>query len=281
MKQIAALLFACTILLVGCQTGGREGKGEFPVVLDAVTVRQRPGKIVSLSPVLTDMIYALGNQFQLAGVSDYCRLPDEAEQLPQMGTAKEPDIAAIEAATPDLIVSTVKLPEEVLARFTKVPCVVIAAPTTLQQLKDTYQKLGAVVGGAITGKKNGSNTYQRLEEGIVALKTETSNKSMVLFVAEGQVATGDTLMGELFALAGIQNCAQKGKQYLYSKDKIAEDKPDVIFCAEGLEPLVRADAILGQLESVKSGRIVEFGQELEHRGDKLIEAIKKMKETLK
>lgn len=64
-----------------------------------------PQRIVSLSPGLTETLFALGLDDAVVGVSDFCNYPDAALAKPRVGGI-HPNFEAIVALKPDLVVST-------------------------------------------------------------------------------------------------------------------------------------------------------------------------------
>jgi ABC-type Fe3+-hydroxamate transport system substrate-binding protein len=63
------------------------------------------GRIVSLSPALTETLFALGVGQSVVAVSDYCHEPAAVERLPRVGTIFKPRYEAVVAARPDVIVA--------------------------------------------------------------------------------------------------------------------------------------------------------------------------------
>ena len=65
----------------------------------------RSGKqrLVSLSPAVTETLFAIGAGAEIVGVSDYCNYPEEANKLPRTGTALTPGYEAIVRLQPTLI----------------------------------------------------------------------------------------------------------------------------------------------------------------------------------
>ncbi len=62
-------------------------------------------RIVSLAPFLTELAYSAGAGKELVGVSAYSDFPPEARALPQVGTAMGPEIEALAALRPDLVLA--------------------------------------------------------------------------------------------------------------------------------------------------------------------------------
>jgi ABC-type Fe3+-hydroxamate transport system substrate-binding protein len=60
-------------------------------------------RVISLSPAITETLFAIGAGSQLVGVSDYCNFPDAAKALPRTGTALTPGYEAIVRLAPTLI----------------------------------------------------------------------------------------------------------------------------------------------------------------------------------
>ena len=65
---------------------------------------EEPRRIVSLSPNLTQTIFALGAGERVVGVGDFCNDPPAALRLPRVGGWSNPNYEVITALEPDLIV---------------------------------------------------------------------------------------------------------------------------------------------------------------------------------
>jgi ABC-type Fe3+-hydroxamate transport system substrate-binding protein len=67
------------------------------------SARRGARRVVSLSPAITETLFAIGAGEQLVGVSDYCNYPEAAKKLPRTGTALTPGYEAIVRLSPTLI----------------------------------------------------------------------------------------------------------------------------------------------------------------------------------
>jgi ABC-type Fe3+-hydroxamate transport system substrate-binding protein len=75
----------------------------------ALDLAQPPRRIVSLVPSITETLCALGLADALVGVTVYCVAPREIVRAKtRIGGEKDPDLAAIRALRPDLVVANVE-----------------------------------------------------------------------------------------------------------------------------------------------------------------------------
>ena len=112
-----------------------------------------PRRIVSLVPSATEIIFALGGDDRLVGVTDYCDWPPRAAQKPRVGSMVAPSLEAIVALRPDLVVVTSEgnshTTFEQLARL-RIPLYDVALPDRLEEV------MGLIAGmGELTGRSHG------------------------------------------------------------------------------------------------------------------------------
>jgi iron complex transport system substrate-binding protein len=69
----------------------------------AINAQVIPKRIISLSPSLTEMLYALDAGNLMVGVTRYCQYPLQTKQLPKIGGYNDPNYEAILSLHPDLI----------------------------------------------------------------------------------------------------------------------------------------------------------------------------------
>jgi iron complex transport system substrate-binding protein len=65
---------------------------------------ESPSRIVSTSPGITEVLFALGLGGRVVGVSTYCRYPDAVQSLPRVGTFLRPNTELIARLRPDLAI---------------------------------------------------------------------------------------------------------------------------------------------------------------------------------
>ena len=75
-----------------------------------VSIAQAPKRIISLLPSLTETVCALGRCQDLVGVDRYSNFPQGVRKLPQLGGGLDPQIEAINALKPDLVLAASSSP---------------------------------------------------------------------------------------------------------------------------------------------------------------------------
>lgn len=97
---VLPLLFGCFYARTAVAVVKLIDTSEHPVVLEKPAER-----IISLSPGLTEMLFAIGAGKKIAGVSADSNYPVAAKKIPVIASASQLDLAAILALRPDLIVA--------------------------------------------------------------------------------------------------------------------------------------------------------------------------------
>src|SRR5436309_6231056 len=79
-------------------------RGVVALLAVAGALAAQPKRIVSTAPSITETLYALRLGDRVVGVSTYCHYPPEAATRPRIGTYLRPNVEAIVALHPDLVI---------------------------------------------------------------------------------------------------------------------------------------------------------------------------------
>lgn len=88
-------VLAFSVSLLACKAKAKK---------DPSAVSRRARRVVSLSPSTTEAVCAVGATAQLVGRSRFCDYPPEVAGLPEIGGYVDPNLEAIVALSPDLVV---------------------------------------------------------------------------------------------------------------------------------------------------------------------------------
>ncbi len=78
-----------------------------PRLTTSETLPDRPKRIVSLAPNITETLFALGLGDRAVGVTKFCNYPEEVDSIPSVGSFTNPDFEAILAREPDLVIGPI------------------------------------------------------------------------------------------------------------------------------------------------------------------------------
>ena len=80
---------------------------------NTVTIEEEPERVLSLSPANTETLFALGAGERIVGRTDYCNYPEEAADVPSIGTYTSPNTELIISMTPDVIFASDSIDEAI------------------------------------------------------------------------------------------------------------------------------------------------------------------------
>ena len=255
-KQILTVLTCYVMLLIGC--------GQQEIAENTSELR-----IISLSPNLTEIIFSLGLEHNIVGVTDYCKYPPEAAQKPHVGGVLNPNYEVMLSLRPTLVFG---LPshEAMRGRFKAIGAeLIIVRNETIQDVLDSLVAIGSA-----TGKEHKS---QVMVEGIntkINKHRGLGASSLKVLIIVGRTpgalqqiyAVGKgTFLDELVSIAGGVNVLEEslGNYPIISKETIIAANPDVIIDASfgtvlTEEVIQKEKAVwegLGSITAVKEKRI--------------------------
>jgi iron complex transport system substrate-binding protein len=195
-------------------------------------------RIVSLTPSATEIVGALGATALLVGVDDYSTYPPAVTALPKVGSFLSPNLEAIEALHPTLVIvddihgKSAQAMEQL--GIHTIECPMHALP----DVKAALVKVGAALGRDEQARERVAEIDAALDA--VAARRPAQRPRVLLVIdraaggLSGLVAAGPgSWLDELVAVAGGQNVLA-GASVRYpkiSREEVIRDRPDVIIDA--------------------------------------------------
>jgi len=202
----------------------------------ALVVCAAPRRIVSTAPNITEILYALGLGDRVVGVTDYCHYPPEVRNKPKIGPFIRPDLEAIVALQPDLVIIQ-KNPLQLFPRLRGLGQNVLEVDhDTVANIYRSIEQIAAAAGVAASGRA----LRARMEAGLAEIRRRTAPlpRRTVLFVVgrtansiEDLVAVGGAsyLNDLLTAAAGANMLADYPAAYpKVPREEILARNPEVI-----------------------------------------------------
>jgi iron complex transport system substrate-binding protein len=255
-----------------------------------VTLESLPEKIVSLAPSNTEILFSLGLEDKIVGVSDYCDFPAAALEKPKIGGYSTTDVERIVAAEPDVIFASDMHVAEILPALEKLgQTVVVIDPRSLDEVLESFTLIGQVTG-----------TEQKATEitaGMAArMKTITDKaaglsedqKPRVFYVMWHDplmTVGGDTRICEMIEKAGGISLFNETEGYpMISLEALVDSNPQVIIAGTGMgegadAPFTFAltEERLASSEARTNNRIYEVNTDLTGRpSERLIDGFEQL-----
>ena len=262
------------VLLAACG-GPKEQVAISDTVTDdygrTVVVPTQPQRVVSLSPAVTEIIYALGAQELLVGRTDFCEYPAEAQDIPSIGGISNLNIESILALNPDLVISGSMVGKKVTDQMDAMgtPMVCVIEKPHFDALYDNIVAIGRLVGK----EREADSLNALMRERVNALISSDTNRLthstpkvyyVVGFGPSGNfTAGGNTFINDIIRMAGGRNIAEGVEGWSYSLEALMQEDPDYIivrredsaaFC--GMKPYNRLSAVRnGHVIGIVSGTL--------------------------
>ena len=256
----------------------------------ALELSAAPRRIVSLIPSTTELLCALGLADALVGVTVYCVEPrDVVRGKARVGGEKDPDLAAIRALAPDLVVANVEenRREDVDAlRAAGIP-VWVTYPRTVAEGLAMIRELGEVTGV----RDRARALLDTLEPLYAAARGRAARRAPVsvfypIWRQPWMTIGADTYVHDLLATCGGANVfADLARYPTITLDDMAARGPEVILLPDEPFRFRRAhlrdfDAFAG-VPAVRDGRIhLVDGKPFSWHGPRLAEALTKLPDLL-
>ncbi|SRR5579871_986941 len=256
-----------------------------------IQVPQEAKRIVSLAPNLTEIVFALGRGIRLAGDTDFCDYPLEAEQKPHIGGPVNPNFEAIAALKPDLVLASgsINRRETVSALDRLGLPVYVTDPHSVEGMIASIEHIGTALGA----EKSAAGVAQDLRDRMDEIKMRVGGKAprSVFFVVwtDPVISIGnDTFIADAIRIAGGQSVIQtKGEWPHIGLEEIVHLQPEVLVfaSAHGAETHREIDELSDRpgwrdLRAMQQDRVVVLSDAINRPAPRMIDAIERLARAL-
>ena len=264
VRLVAALL--ATLLTVGCNNPSASVRKEQQTVTytddygSTVEIPLHPTRIVSTSPAVTEIIYALGGSHLLVGRTDFCSYPPEVADVESIGGISNLNIEKIMSLSPDLVISGSMIPKKSTVQMGKmgVPTVCVIEQKRYDGLYENISKIGKLIGR--TAAADSLNDMLRAQLSDLDLQTNALPKSVYYVVGFGPsgnfTAGGDSFINDIIKMAGGRNIAEDVSGWSYSLESLMAQDPDYIVIRREDSATFCNTAPYNRLQAVKKGHVI-------------------------
>ena len=197
-----------------------------------ITLTHQPERIISLSPNITETIFALGAEQYLKGRTDYCDYPEQARIIPSMGDLLTPSVERIIAAAPDVVIisNLGQLQTIESIELAGIPVAFLDEPETMDGTFRIIEKVGVLT----TRQTEASQLIAEMKEQLNQITQQNAGRRPTVYYAAGFgewgdfTATGDTFIHDIITLAGGDNIASDARNWTFQLELIHAYDPDII-----------------------------------------------------
>ena len=280
---------ACTAVHADRQSqdGALPAKQAMRVVTDEagrrITVPAEIERIVSLAPSLTEIVYSLGISEKLVGDTVYCDSPEAAAEKPHVGSPLSPNMEAIVALRPDIVLVTAIDRRETVTVLERLGIAVYESdPHTVRQTLDSIATMSQLLGAGPIG----AELVARLQARLDSLHARLADRPLahVLFVVweDPLISIGQsTFIADALRWAGAESVVLSKVAWPHmSLEEVVRLQPDYIVLTRSH---IRADSaqiaelsarpVWKSLRAVETGHVVVLSQEVARPSPGLIDDI--------
>ena len=242
-------------------------------------IRVQYNRIISMSPNITEILFALGLGDKIVGVTRFCNYPPEAKEKMQVGGYLDPNYEAILSLKPDLVIILHEfeqirnfLPELGIKYLT-------VSNKTVTEILSSIDYLGKEFGIEQQAEHILADIQSKIDQ--IEKKTKDSIRPKILIVVERTMGTGviedvyvagkNTFYDELIQIAGGSNAFDDERiaYPILSAEGIIHLNPDfIIELVPQLEQTGLSVAILkkdwqnlSQINAVQNNRITVISED--------------------
>jgi iron complex transport system substrate-binding protein len=190
-----------------------------------------PQRIVSLSTVVTEEIFLLGEGERLVGRSHFCVRPTEVQKIPEAGNIVEVNLEKVVSLVPDLVIVTPMIDPRAVAKMRALGLRVetFAPAKDFKGVNGSFLRLARMIGK----ETEAGRIAEEQEKKVELLRQKVSRgPSLSVFLEVGAeplvTVTRDSFLNDLIEFAGGKNIAADAERALYSREKVLSQNPDMI-----------------------------------------------------
>jgi ABC-type Fe3+-hydroxamate transport system substrate-binding protein len=262
--------------------------GEAPLSAEETAQEER---IVSLSPAITESLFAIGAGDAIVGRTDYCHFPEAAGTIPTVGAGLSPDLEAIARMQPTLILADGGLGADTSQLGQIAPT--HALPwLSLDDLEESLSQLGTLTGEVDAA----TNLAENLQKALSVRPPDNAPRVLLLMGIDPQEQSlwfvhRQSLHGLALHAAGARNAVDEdvsGNPSI-SIERLLELDPDIIIgmasesnvSPEAVQAFEDRFAKLPTLSAAQGGHIaIIAGPEQFSVGPLLLELIDSLRDAI-
>ena len=258
-----------------------------------ISLEQKAERVVSLAPSNTEILFELGLEEKIVGVTEYCDYPKQALETNNVGAITEPNVEEIIELEPDLVVAAGINPMDIVDRLEELGITVVGfEPENISEIFTTIDNIAQLTGQQQEAKTVLKDLNERKAQVVETVEAEVDERPTVFYEIWKEPLTtagGGTFINDIIELAGGENiAADAGEQWpQFSLEVLLAENPDIYLSSEhSWTNEVTKESILNRdnydnLTAIQEERVAVLDQDLLSRGGpRIITGLEKVAEAI-
>jgi len=224
-----------------------------------VVLAQPPQRIVSVLPSLSETVCALGQCARLVGVDRYSNFPAQVRSLPKVGGGLDPNVEAIVALRPDLVLLAASSPAA--ARLESLGLKVVALePKRHADAQRVMLQLGQLL-GVPDAAKLWAVIEAEVDAAVRLVPAAARSKRIYFEVNSGPYAAStESFIGETLARLGVANIVpgEMGPFPRINPEFVVRADPDLIMVGDSNFAGMQQRPGWAHMQAIAQGRVCVF-----------------------
>jgi iron complex transport system substrate-binding protein len=263
--------FFALIVLVAAACRGGARTADNPAIQDdfgtTLALGRAPTRIVSLNPTTTEILFAIGAGGRLVGRSQYDVFPDSAKLIPSVGPALRPNVEAVLAVHPDLVVLYASADNRAAAD--RLHQAGIATAALKIDSISTFARATRLLGRLTGDSARADRVVDSVMATLASVRTATASlprPTVFLHAWDRPVIAlgGGSFMSELLAIAGARNLYDFDPRpsLTVTMEDVLHRDPDIVLVSPAEAARMRASAQWRTLRAVREGHMLAYDTNL-------------------
>lgn len=239
-------------------------------------------RIISLVPSQTELLYDLGLEDEVVGITKFCIHPNKwFQSKDRVGGTKTVDIEKVKQLNPDLIIANKEEnQQEQIEELQKYFNVYVSDISTLEESYEMILKVGELT----NRNKESKVILSKIKYGFSSLLSKSlQTKRVAYFIWNNPYMSvgSDTFISDMLSICGLENVFHTEKRYPeISIEKLKKVNPEVVLLSSEPYPFNQKHKDILQLELPKAKIILVDGEMFSWYGSRLIQSSEYFKKLL-
>lgn len=259
------MVLAAVLFLTACNSPKTTSQEAFFTWEDSyhrhVQLDTAPQRIVSISPAITEVMFLVGAQDKLVGVSDFCNYPPETEKITKIGGMHNINFEQLLSLHPDVVLIGSMISQKDVDAIEKmgIPVICIVEESSLEGMAEMMEVVGKITQCEGKGNAEAAKWRERIAELRGNAPNPADRKCVYYVVGFGDggdfTAPKNTHIQEIIELAGGRNAGDSLTGWNISREYLFKVNPDIIVVRKEDRDAFVSRHPYTQLDAVKNGKV--------------------------